>query len=250
MDRWKFYDIGHRDHTVMNPTSLAKVDEILALLDLPDGAQVLDVACGKGEMLLRLAERVRIGGTGVDLSPYAVREARERSAHRTLRGVVDFVEADGQEYVSAAEAGRYDLAMCVGATFAFGGYRPTLAALKRVTRPGGLVLVGEPFWLKTPDPEYLNLAGHQADEFGTHAGNVDAGLEIGLRALYTLVSSPDDWDRYEALQWRASELYADRHPEDPDVPEILERQHRARAAHLRFGRDTIGWSLYLFMTPR
>ncbi|MGC8489464.1 MAG: hypothetical protein ACP5QO_14785 [Clostridia bacterium] len=79
---------------------------------------------------------------------------------------------------------------------------------------------------------------------------MDAGLEIGLRALCTRVSRPDDWDRYEALPWRASELCTDRHPEDPDVPEILERQHRARAAHLRFGRDTIGWSLYLCMNPR
>ena len=56
MDRWKYFDIIHRFHVVCNPTSLAKVEEIIGLLRLKPGSSVLDIACGKAEMLVRLAK--------------------------------------------------------------------------------------------------------------------------------------------------------------------------------------------------
>jgi cyclopropane fatty-acyl-phospholipid synthase-like methyltransferase len=36
--------------------STAKIDELIELLKLNPEAEVLDIACGKGEMLARLAE--------------------------------------------------------------------------------------------------------------------------------------------------------------------------------------------------
>ena len=57
MDRWKFYDVTHRRHVLCNPTSLSKLDDIIALLGLKPGARVVGIACGKGELLARLAER-------------------------------------------------------------------------------------------------------------------------------------------------------------------------------------------------
>jgi len=56
MDTWKFYDITHREHVVCNPTCGEKLTRLVALLCLPSGAQVVDIACGKGEFLIRLAE--------------------------------------------------------------------------------------------------------------------------------------------------------------------------------------------------
>ena len=35
--------------------------------------------------------------------------------------------------------------------------------------------------------------------------------------MYTLVSSLDEWDTYEGLQWYASENYARAHPDDPRI---------------------------------
>jgi hypothetical protein len=63
------------------------------------------------------------------------------------------------------------------------------------------------------------------------------------------VSSSEDWDRYETLQWRAAARYAATRPGDPDVPELLERVARARHEYLAWGRDTLGWALYLFRRP-
>jgi hypothetical protein len=51
------------------------------------------------------------------------------------------------------------------------------------------------------------------------------------------------------LQARAAENYALARPDDPDVPELLDRMRRGRDAYLRWGRETLGWSIYLFRVP-
>ena len=118
-----------------------------------------------------------------------------------------------------------------------------------MTRPGGLVLVGEPFWTTDPDPEYLKLTGDDPNLCGSHAENVTIGEDVGLALLYTQVSNPDDWDRYEGLQWQAAERYAAEHEDDPDVEALLRSTRRNRDAYLRWGRNCLGWAMYLFRKP-
>jgi SAM-dependent methyltransferase len=86
VDTWKFYGITHRYHVVCNPLSLAKVDEIVGLLDLPGDGRILDIACGKGELLVRIVERYGVFAVGVDLSPQFVHELRQGVAARADRG--------------------------------------------------------------------------------------------------------------------------------------------------------------------
>jgi SAM-dependent methyltransferase len=251
MDRWKFFDITHRDHVVCNPTSLAKLDEVIGLLDLPEGPRVLDIACGKGEWLFRLAARYGrdTGGegfraVGVDISPYHIAEARAAAARRAPAAELELLEAGGADYRPAAAS--FDLVSCLGASWIFGGHRGTLRALRAAVKPGGRVLVGEPFWRSEPDPAYLDWSGMRRADFGSHLENVDAGLQEGLHPLLALVSNGDEWDRYETLQWRAAARHAAANPTDPDVPELLERVSRSRHEYLAWGRETLGWALYLF----
>ena len=84
------------------------------------------------------------------------------------------------------------------------------------------------------------------EEFGTHYDNVTVGEEEGLRCIYTIVSNQDDWDRYETLQWYSAAMHAAENEDDPDVPEILARVAHGRTNYLRWGRNTLGWALYLF----
>ena len=88
------------------------------------------------------------------------------------------------------------------------------------------------------------------DQFGTHEENVDTGVDEGLVPLLALISNGDEWDRYETLQWRAAARHAASHRDDPDIPELLERVERNRHEYLAWGRDTLGWALYLFARPR
>lgn len=253
MDTWKYYDITHRDHVVLNPTNPERLDELIRLLDLPPEPGVLDIGCGTAEWLVRLAEAQPGGrgadfqGVGVDISPYFVARAREASSRRVPDADLEIVEMGGADYQVGACS--VDLACCIGASWIFGGHRGTLQALADAVRPGGQVLVGEPFWRSEPAPEYLASSGMSRDDFGSHAGNVAVGEEIRLVPLLAFISSGTDWDRYETLQWRAAARYAAAHPDDPDVPALLERVARSRHEYLGWGRETLGWALYLFGRP-
>jgi SAM-dependent methyltransferase len=246
MDIWKFYDVTHRYHEVWNPTSRAKLDELIGLLRLNPGSAVLDIACGKGELLTRLAERYEISGIGVDISPYCVTDAEQKLRERVPGAQIQILNMDGADY---SPDQLFDLAMCIGASWVYKGHRGTLSALKTMTKPDALILVGEPFWLKDPDDAYLVGENLTRDMFGTHYENVLVGEDEGLFPLYTMVSSQDDWDRYETLQWYAAEKYARDNPDDPDVSEILTRVARGRTNYLHWGRDTVGWAMYLFRKP-
>jgi trans-aconitate methyltransferase len=246
MDIWKFYDVTHRYHEVCNPMSTAKLDELVGLLGLNPGAAVLDIACGKGELLTRLAERYKISGIGVDISPYCVTDAEQRLRERVPGAQIQILNMDGADY---SPDQLFDLAMCIGASWVYKGHRGTLSALTTMTKPDAPILVGEPFWLKDPDDAYLVAENLTRDMFGTHYENVLVGEDEGLLPLYTMVSNQDDWDRYETLQWYAAEKYARDNPDDPDVSEILTRVARGRTNYLHWGRDTLGWAMYLFRKP-
>jgi hypothetical protein len=83
----------------------------------------------------------------------------------------------------------------------------------------------------------------------THVETIAAGTEHGLEPRGAWVSSAADWDRYEDLYARTVETYIATHPEDPDGAAIGERIRRWRETYLRWGRDTLGFGLYLFGRP-
>lgn len=244
MDRSKYTAVSHRGIAHCNPVGAAGIDDLIGLLDLPPTAAAVDFGCGKAELLLRLVERYGLRATGIDLAAALLAEGREQAAARDPGGRLTLHHADASRFAIGPRS--LDLGICIGATEIFGGLRPTLARLKALVRPGGYVMVGEGFWRKAPEPAYLAALGASADEFTTHAANVAAGVGIGLVPHYALVTSDEDWDRYEWLHCRSVELYTLEHPEDPDTPALLERIRAWRDLYLRWGRETLGFAIYLF----
>ncbi len=222
-----------------------KVDELIELLDLPRSGQVIDIGCGKGEFLVRTARRWGCSAIGVDLNPAFVADARRRVEHAALDPAPEMIEGNGAEYPGKPES--FDLAACLGASWIFGGFRGSLQTLGAWAKPGGLVLVGEPFWLRDPSAEHIETAGLISSSFGSHLSNVQTGLDQGLGLLHAVVSTPEDWDRYHGYQWAAAERYARENPDDPDVPELIAKVRELQSHYLKWGREEIGWAIYLFM---
>ena len=245
MDKWRFFDITHREHVICNPMSLNKFEELVALTRLEPGARVLEIATGKGEFIIRLAERYSIEGVGVDLSPFCVADAKRKHRKRAPHAQLSFLEMDGAEY-EPERPESLNLVACIGASWIYGGHRGTLKALKGMVARGGWIVVGEPYWRREPVAEYLEAIGEERSTYGKHHENVEVGQEHGLEIVYTLVSSQDDWDKYEGLQWYAAAEWASEHPEDPDAEEVLKRVRENREAYLRWGRETLGWAIYVF----
>jgi len=248
MDMWKFYNITHGGHLVCNPTSEEKLAHLVDLVRLPTDARVVDIACGKGEFLIRLAEAYKVRGAGVDLSSFCIADAQRRLRARVPDAGIAFTHMDGADF-KPDRSHSLTLASCIGASWVFGGHAQTLDALTGMVEPDGWVIVGEPYWLKEPSDEHLQASGLTRDAFGSHQANAEAGQRRGLDLVYTLASSKDDWDRYEGLQWHATADYARTHRDDADLPELLERVAKQKSTYLRWGRDTLGWAIYVFRCP-
>jgi len=112
----------------------AQAEDFIARLGLKPGTQVLDVACGTGNLAIPAA---RAGAlvTGVDIAPNSVEQARENAKAAGLNIRFDEGDAEALPYSDAS----FDAVVTMfGAMFA---PRPELVAaeLKRVTRPGGLI---------------------------------------------------------------------------------------------------------------
>jgi SAM-dependent methyltransferase len=244
MDLWKYFAVGHEHHVYCNPLSEAKVDELIELLALPIEARVLDIACGKAEFLVRAATRWKCSAVGVDISPYCVADARAKVEAAGLGPAIEVLETSGADYDGRPSS--FDAAVCLGASWIWGGLAGTLRALSSWAKPGGLVMVGEPFWRCAPSSEHLESARLTASSFSTHLENAETGLGLGLSLLHAIVSSEDDWDWYEGTQWYAAERHARQNPKDPDLPALLARIREGRDRYLKWGRNEIGWAVYLF----
>ena len=243
MDFWKLMDVTHKYQRIMNPITEAKLDSLIRLINLKPGSRVLDIACGKGELLIKLVENYQIKGIGVDKSPYCIDDCNKNKTERAPNADLVFHLMDGADY---RPEGKLDMTCCLGASWVFGGHEKTLKALSGITQPGGMILVGEPHWLKEPEPNYLVAEGVTHDSFRSHHGNVGAGDQLGLKCIYTLDGGWDGWDYYESLHWWAVEDYIASNPNDPDVKEIRLANEKSKETYLRWGRDTLGWCLYLF----
>jgi trans-aconitate methyltransferase len=192
-----------------------------------------------------LAKEYRIGGIGVDISPYCIEDCEQKVTDRVPDADIEFVQMDGADFKPEQPASLH-LAACIGASWVFKGHSETLKTLTNWVVPGGWVVVGEPFWLKDPSQEYLEASGCQREDFGTHVENVTLGEKQGLQLVHTIASNKDEWDQYEGLQWLAADEYIRQNPDDPDITELMNRVTSSKRAYLEWGRDTMGWAIYVF----
>jgi SAM-dependent methyltransferase len=225
-----------------NPLDPAVVDEVLDVAGLGRGDRAVDLGCGPGELLVRLAERSGCGGLGVDLATAQIEEARRRAAARAPDAVLQFEAMDAGEV-----EGDFTLAACVGSTHALGGLDRALQRLAELARPDGHVLVGDGFWVREPTDAYLEaLGGATRDELPDFADLVRAGERHGLAAVYVRVASEADWDRYEWQLIANGERFLADHPDAPEADELRAWNDAARDRVLGSGgRGTMGFALVL-----
>ena len=244
-ERDRITHITHGDLAVHNPVPVAKLDETLALV--ADAARAVDLGCGQGEVLIRLAERgtAQFSGLGVDLSQPAIEAARSRAAARVPDVDLEFRVEDAS--ATSLQAGTFDFGACIGSTHALGGLEAAAARLAELVEPGGAVLVGDGYWRNDPPDAFLEaLGGATRDELPDLAGLIAALESAGLRSTWCITSSEDDWDRYEWRLISNGERWAAEHPNDELTGPLLAWVDRARRRVLApGGRTSLGFALVL-----
>src|SRR5215475_5868570 len=143
-------------------------------LDLPAGCEMLDVACGSGQLAL-WAARDGINVTGVDIAPNLVRRAQARAKAEGLKA--RFVEGDAEDL--PFEDDSFDVVTSlVGAMFA---PRPDLVAreLLRVCSPGGTIAMGN--WTREGFVGQMFKTVAKVSARSGMAGGVVWGEEIGVK---------------------------------------------------------------------
>ncbi len=66
-----------------------------------------------------------------------------------------------------------------------------------------------------------------------------------MRVVYLIMSSEDDWDRYEALQWQTLDRWLEANPGHPQAGEFRERGAAYRDRYLRWQRAALGWAIFV-----
>ena len=229
MERADYTRIAHDGMPIMNPIPAAKLDEVVALLDLPARGRVVDLGCGKGDLLARVAARYDVDAVGIDRDPKLLAEAPPG---------INVIVADIETWNRGR--GAFDLVASVGSP-------AQLASLASLVRPGGLVLYGDGYWRREPSQEYLEALGATRDDLEEYAGTIRRATELGLTPVYAVTASVDDFDRYEWSWSMNGERFAAEHPEEPGVGEFLDWIRGGRRRYLELGgRDTLGFGLFLF----
>jgi len=234
----RYFVVAERDHVLQNPISEEKLRLLGERLRLGPGSRVLNVASGRGGPAVLLATEFGCAVEGIEIAPEFHSVAVERAANTGLADRITFDLADASRVTVDPES--YDVALCLGASFVFGGLAGTLDALEPAVHPGGHVVVGEPYWRRWPLPEDYE---DRDDPFTSLEGTVTILESGGLAAVTVIASSEDDWDCYETLHWRACEEWLAANSDDPDAEEIRARHGRSKGSYLRYGRDCLGWAI-------
>ena len=135
------WDLAADDYEPAWTAQLAGVQAaLLAAGEVAQGEQVLDVACGNGQITLPAAEAVGAGGSvlGVDLSQRMVDSAGRRARQRQLSNA-SFARMDAAQL--ALPEGRFDLVLCSLGLMYVPDPAQAVREMARVLRPGGRVVL-------------------------------------------------------------------------------------------------------------
>ncbi|NWF68376.1 MAG: class I SAM-dependent methyltransferase [Chloroflexi bacterium] len=240
----RFHEIAETNHRILNPITEAQLLRLGELCHASSSTRLLDLACGKGEMLCQWALHYGVIGVGVDISPVFIAAARARGFDLAVWDKVSWVEAAAAEY--PAEHHQFDIVSCLGATWIGGGLLGTLALMRvALNKAGGTLLIGEPYWLETPPAEAYTALEIQPDTFTTLEGTQARLKSAGAEIKDILLATPEGWDAYVNERAQAVAHWLETRAADADAAALRDWDERERRAYQQYERPYLGWGVFV-----
>jgi len=205
-------------------------DVISRYIRISDKTRILDLACGKGAVTVKVAQKLRVRVKGIDLMPEFLEYAMKKAKEFDVEGLCEFVLGDINEAVKTEKD--YDCVVFGAAGVeVFGGALAALDKLKATVKPGGFILIEEgyipddgkreeirynadayfplQYWMGLFDEAKLQLVesatGHSEGDL-----NADTGLAaITARADELIEKYPDKKELFEGYVRNQRNEYAD-----------------------------------------
>ncbi len=229
-ERFHPFEALHHLHTICDPLTSDDLDEVVATLDPRDGDRVLDVACGHGELLARMAERADIDGTGIDLSPWVLLRAIARAPR------LAWWLGDG----AATPDDTWDITTCLGGSWIWDGFKGTAAAL--AARASRRIAIGD-LRLRSPaDRVALGDAPEAASL--TEGEQVDSLRSLDLEPITQIVPDESAWRGYHELVIESARTYAQAHPDDPGADHVAMAESSMRNEYERLTAH-LAWTVWV-----
>ncbi|EPJ3205606.1 class I SAM-dependent methyltransferase [Salmonella enterica subsp. enterica serovar Derby] len=246
MDIPKIFTISESAHRIHNPFTAQKYATLGQALRMTPGTRILDLGSGSGEMLCTWARDHGITGIGIDMSQLFSEQAKQRAEQLGVTEHVSFIHNDAAGYVADEQC---DIAACVGATWIAGGVAGTITLLAKSLKPGGIIVIGEPYWRQIPATEDIAQAcgASSVADFLSLADLVSFFGKLGYDIVEMVLADQEGWDRYEAAKWLTMRRWLEANPNDDFAREVREQLRTSPGRHVTFTREYLGWGVFALM---
>lgn len=244
-----FQRIAYETLEVCNGVELSVIEAAVARSGLGAGASVIDIGTGNATVAIRLAQRFGLTIAAVEMNPVVADLARSRIEAAGAGDRVSLTVARSAEMLARTEP--VDLIVALGTTDVSGEGRPTpeagFIALRRSLKSGGWLLWGDVLWRAEP-PAPLRQITEATNLYTDDAGWKAAAEVAGFQVVEGWISPQDVYDAHLEDVVAAARAWVEAHPEAPEAGSIRLSADRVQAI-VEFGRDYIGFGLYLLRNP-
>jgi len=234
------HEIAEANHRILNPFTHDKLMLLGEVARVGPATRILDIACGKGELLCQWASAYGSSGHGVDLSEVFLDAARDRADELCVADRVRYTHSAGADFVTDE---RFDLVACLGAMWFGGSLEASAAMMRQWAAPDAVLLIGEPFW--NEEPPAAAVAAYEG--FTSLPELADRLQSTGLELVEMVLADGDSWDRYAASQWWTVRNWLAAHPDDEQAPAMRDYLATGRRQHLEFVRRYLGWGVFVLV---
>ncbi|MDP3802626.1 cyclopropane-fatty-acyl-phospholipid synthase family protein [Brevundimonas sp.] len=244
-----FQRIAYEALQVCNGVEMAAIEAAIERTGLSSGASAIDIGTGNAAVALRLAGRFGLRVAAIEFDPVMADLARQKIEAAGAGDQVTLAVAGAADVLARSRP--VELIVALGATNVTGEGRPTpeagFTALRRALTPGGWLLWGDVVWLAEP-PAPLRQITEVTNLYTDDAGWRAAASAAGFEVVSSRISDQAEFEAYPREALTAVRAWLEAHPDAPESASIRFNADRIQAI-TDFGRDYIGFGLYLLRNP-